>query len=210
MSDIHADNALETDGAGPSADKIKSDLSDAKETLRTAAGDLADKAQNEAAEIKDLAANSIADATRRAKSFAAQHKDVAADQMGGVSSALSKVADELESEEQTAAVAGYARELANGVARLSSTMRGSSVDELMDMTQDFGRRQPVAFLGAALLAGFAAGRFVIASAERRSAGMDSGAYDPDRTNAYGSTARDSDAVADIPNLANTSRGGAFE
>jgi hypothetical protein len=36
----------------------------------------------------------------------------------------------------------------------------------MQIAQDFGRRQPAAFLGAAALLGFAASRFLLASAKR--------------------------------------------
>jgi hypothetical protein len=50
---------------------------------------------------------------------------------------------------------------------MGKTIEDRDVDDLLGMTQDFGRRQPVAFLGAAALAGFVASRFALASAHRR-------------------------------------------
>jgi hypothetical protein len=77
------------------------------------------------------------------------------------------------------------------------------------MAERFGRRQPVAFLGIAALAGFAAGRFAMASARRMdSSGTGSTAYDADNSNAYGSTNRD-DAPEGAAS-ANSSNGGAFK
>ena len=51
-------------------------------------------------------------------------------------------------------------------------MKNRNVDELLAMAEDFGRTQPVAFLGAAALAGFVASRFVLSSANRRKASGD--------------------------------------
>ena len=50
--------------------------------------------------------------------------------------------------------------------KLSTSIRDNSIDELMSQAQDFGRRQPAVFLGAAALLGFAASRFLLASANR--------------------------------------------
>ena len=89
--------------------------------------------------------------------------------LGGISGAVSRVADELGRDEATAGIAGYARDLAGGIRRVSDTVKNNNVDDLIAMSEDFGRRQPIAFLGAAALAGFVASRFVLASAQRRSA-----------------------------------------
>lgn len=116
--------------------------------------------------LKEQAAGQIAEATDKAKSFAAEQKDFAGDQLGGIANAISKVAGELESSDQ-ATVAGYARDLAGGMKSVSESVKARNVDELVAMAEDFGRKQPLAFLGAAALAGFVASRFVLASAQRR-------------------------------------------
>lgn len=151
----------------PTPDDVKSDLSSAADTLASAGGDVVEAAGAQAAEIKDAAAAQLSQAAETAKSFAGEHKNVAAEQIGGVSAALDKVADELARDEHAAPAAGYARKLAAETRRFSDTLRESSIDDLMGMAQGFGRRQPMAFIGAAALAGFVAGRFAIASKDRR-------------------------------------------
>jgi hypothetical protein len=61
------------------------------------------------------------------------------------------------------------REASRGLTRLSETMRGRSMSELVGELSAFGRRNPTAFLGAAALTGFALARFGVASESARSA-----------------------------------------
>jgi len=141
---------------------------DAGAVLDEARG-VVDTARQEATEqlgaLKDQAQDQLADAADKAKSFAAEQKDAAGDQLGGIADAISKVADELPSDQSM--VAGYARDLAGGMRNVSESVKSRNVDELIGMAEDFGRKQPLAFLGAAALAGFVASRFVLASAQRR-------------------------------------------
>ena len=125
------------------------------------------RAAKDAEALKREAEGQIRGATQRAKSFASDQKNLAAEQIGGVASAIFKVADELEDEQAT--TARYARDLASGLERFGKTVNGRSVDELVGLAQDFGRTQPLAFLGAAALAGFMASRFAGASAQRSQA-----------------------------------------
>ncbi|MGV8921489.1 MAG: hypothetical protein ACOH2R_27565 [Pseudomonas sp.] len=78
-------------------------------------------------------------------------------------------------------MAGYARDLADGVSKFADTVQNMDVQGLVGMAQDFGRRQPVAFFRAAALAGFVARRFVRASAHRR----DTATTTPAQTNGGG-------------------------
>jgi len=158
-------------------DRMKADANAAVAEAR----DVLDTARHEAGEqlsaIKEQAQEQLAGATDKAKSFAAEQKDSAADQLGGIATAISKVADELEDGSQGMA-AGYARDLAGGVKSVSETVKSRNVDELIAMTEDFGRKQPLAFLGAAALAGFVASRFVLASAARRAGSAPGSGQDP--------------------------------
>ncbi|WP_375449981.1 nutrient deprivation-induced protein [uncultured Devosia sp.] len=133
-------------------------MADNLETVRQHAGE-------DIESLKDEAQSQIGAATEKAKGFASEQKDMAAGQLSGIAAAITKVADELSQSDQ-AAVAGYARDLAGGVGKFADTMQNSDVDQLMSMAQTFGRRQPMAFLGAAALAGFVASRFAMASAQR--------------------------------------------
>jgi hypothetical protein len=145
--------------------------------MRTDASHVAEKAQHELDAVKQRAAEDVrelgheakarvGEATDKAKSFANDQKSLAADQINGVADAIGKVADELDGSDQ-ATVARYARDLASGLSSMGRTVEERDVDDLMGMAQDFGRKQPVAFLGAAALAGFVASRFALASAHRR-------------------------------------------
>jgi hypothetical protein len=166
----------DSDDAVPGVDAVSRMLPPvAQDKLRTDAQNLSDAAQQtvatvkaEASEqlgaIKEEAQSQFADATEKAKGFVGEQKDVAGDQLGTVANAISKVADELQDQP---VVAEYAHDLADGIRRVSDTVKNNNVDELLAMAEDFGRTQPVAFLGAAALAGFVASRFVLSSANRR-------------------------------------------
>ena len=56
------------------------------------------------------------------------------------------------------------REASKGLASVSRALQGRSVGELVAEAAAFGRRNPVAFLGGATLAGFALARLAMASA----------------------------------------------
>jgi hypothetical protein len=140
---------------------------DAQTVVETAKSDFDKVAQEATAQASDLAEQAkaqIADVTHKAKGLATEQKDLLAGQIGGVADAMERVATDLES--SNASSAQYARMIADGATKLSDTVRDNDVDAIMAMAQDFGRRQPAAFLGAAALLGFAASRFLMASGKR--------------------------------------------
>jgi len=139
---------------------------------RRAAGDVAAEAKTLAKDAQAKVAELADDATQQARSFAEANKSRIAEQAAAFSGALGKAAEELEQSDQRT-MARYARDVAHGIDDVSAALRERGVDELMQMAQDFARRQPAAFIGAAALAGFAAGRFAKASA-RRPAGKQTG------------------------------------
>jgi hypothetical protein len=125
-------------------------------------------------QLRNAAAAQAGKVADRAKHFASRRKDAAAEQIVNVSSVIDRVANELEHDQSTAEIAGYVHDLAAGGRRLSDNVRNKSVDEIVTMIQDFGRRQPVAFLGASALVGFLASRMVMASSKRQPDNMDGG------------------------------------
>lgn len=147
--------ARATEDLGAVTSKAKEDLDAIKER---AAGDVRKLGQQ--------ATDKVSEVTDKAKSFASDQKSLAADQINGVASAITKVADELDGSDQ-GTVARYARDIASGLSNMGKQIENRDIDDLMGMAQDFGRKQPVAFLGAAALAGFVASRFALASAHRR-------------------------------------------
>lgn len=131
------------------------DQNSAKEQARQAA----EKAKEHAAEAADKA-------KAKARSFADDQKEQAASRVGGVADALRSAAGDLDDQDQQT-VAGYAREAASGLDRVSDALSRRSVDDLLETVEDFARQQPVAFLGGAVLTGFVLSRFAKSSAERR-------------------------------------------
>jgi hypothetical protein len=151
-------------GTTPTPD-LAGDANALMDEAKSAAGKLADEAMEQVATLTDRAKEEVGVATEKARSIATDQKDLIAEQVGGVADAMSRAASELETSNGSSA--HYARIIADNAERLSATIRDNDLDQLLGMAQDFGRRQPALFIGAAALLGFAASRFVTASAHRR-------------------------------------------
>ena len=148
----------------PTTDTLKSDASAAVDEAKDVAAKVANEAKAQGAQIVEQAKARISDVTDKARDAAEDQKTFVAAQVDGVADAVSRVADELET--SNGPTAHYARMIADNAQQLSNTIRDKSVDQLIGMAQDFGRKQPAAFIGAAALLGFVASRFVMASANR--------------------------------------------
>lgn len=153
-----------TGQAGAASPDLKGDANELMNEAKAAAGKIADEAKEQVSSLADRAKAEVGEATDKARSLASDQKDVIAEQVGGVAEAIGKAADDLE--QKNGSSAHYARLIADNAEKLSSTIRDKNVDELLSMAQDFGRKQPALFMGAAALLGFAASRFVMASANR--------------------------------------------
>ena len=134
---------MTTDASRPGAPQT----SGVVEEAQSAASALAAKAQDAARGVVD------------------QHKVAAAEQVDEVAQALDSVAEGVERVLPQAAP--YVREAVSSVQGASETLRESSIDDLIAIVGDFGRRQPAAFLGACAIGGFALARFLKSSADRR-------------------------------------------
>ena len=150
--------------------KARQDMGQATDTVRSDLDAVSRRAAEDVDALKREAKGQIDNVTQqasaKARSFATDQKTLAANQITGVASAISRVADELEDGDQ-ATIGRYARDLANGLDRFGREVNTKEPEDLMGMAQEFGRSQPLAFLGAAALAGFVAARFAGASAHRR-------------------------------------------
>ena len=151
----------------PSLDQntVRADADAITEEVGAVAGKIKDEAVGQATHLLDEAKAQAANAATKVKGLAGEQKEFIAGQLDGVADAVQRVATDLEGE--NASSAHYARMIADNAEKLSSLVRDNDVDQLLAIAQDFGRRQPVAFLGAAALLGFAASRFVTASAQRQ-------------------------------------------
>lgn len=89
----------------------------------------------------------------------------AAEGVDEVADALRGAARQLDDRQQTAS-ARMIDSAADGLQRLSGTLRGKDLDTVMRDIQDFARREPALFIGGAIAAGFLAVRLMGQSGER--------------------------------------------
>jgi len=190
MNDENPNESATTQGSTASdlQNRATQDLGQVASQAKTDLDAVTQRAAQDARELGAQAKEKVGEVTEQAKSFAADQKGLAANQINGVASAITKVADELDSSDQ-GVIARYARDLASGLSSLGKTVEDKDVDDLMGMAQTFGRTQPIAFLGVAALAGFVASRFALASSHRRdtrtTTGTSAGGYTPSGSGSYG-------------------------
>lgn len=161
-----------------------SDTGSAGDSTRSAGDELVDAAKEKASELKQEVHAATEQAKDQVRSAATHQKDAAARQMDGFAHALMAASDDLRGRGQEFA-AEYVREAASGLERASEAVREHDLDEIIANVEDFARRQPVAFLGGAVVAGFGIARLMRSSADRgrsRAAG-------PVSTSEYGAPQR---------------------
>lgn len=141
----------------------------------SATADLTQKAKDDVAQVRDMAKEQLSQAASKAEDMADSQKGYAAERVAGLAQAIEKVGAELEQGENKD-VGRMARQMGESVHRFADDIKGRSMGEIAGMAEDFGRRQPLAFLGLAAIAGLAASRFVSASASRQ--GSASSRYTP--------------------------------
>ncbi|MBB3595904.1 hypothetical protein FHX08_006324 [Rhizobium sp. BK529] len=141
--------------------------------------DLKAKVSEDLTQASDAVGETTATVIDKVQETAVEQKNFAARQIEGVAAALEKVGNELESGDQRD-VGRLAKRIGRDVQAIASNMQGRDLGEIAGMAEDFGRREPVAFLGAAALAGLVASRFLTASAKRSKTPTASG--QPGRSN----------------------------
>ncbi len=124
-------------------------------------------ARNVLSEGRDAVSEKIREAV-------AHESGAAARRVSGVAEAFRRVGAELEQSGQPD-VGRFASRIGTDVKGLADRMEGKDARELAGIAEDFARKQPLAFLGVAALAGLATSRFLFASTSRtvqRSTSMD--------------------------------------
>lgn len=114
---------------------------------------------------KKAAQNATETVTAKATEVAERQKDYVADQISSLASALEKVGTEMQ-REQPGAFGAYARQLGTSAKHFAERVQDKDLGQIASEAESFGRRQPLAFLGIAAIAGLAASRFLMASANR--------------------------------------------
>lgn len=112
--------------------------------------------------LKQEAQTFASAAQERARTEAQKRTQTATKTLGDFANAVRRAGDELAQADQSPA-ARLIGQAADGLEKLTRNLEDKQPEELLDAVRDFGRRHPAAFIGGAVLAGIALGRFVRAS-----------------------------------------------
>jgi hypothetical protein len=155
---------------------------DLKDQTSSALGQATSQIKDQVSGATDAAKGLVSEAGDKLRSAVEEQKTAGADFVGGMAGAIRRAAGEFE---QIPQAGHYIRRAAEQVEAVADALRRRDVGELVGGMQDFARRQPTAFLGAAVLAGFAAVRFLKSSTGARSDPGNGGMADYRGAGAYG-------------------------
>jgi ElaB/YqjD/DUF883 family membrane-anchored ribosome-binding protein len=154
----------------------------ASPSSQSPAVDIKQKVSEDIRSVQQKAQDSISDASDMAKDAAAKQKNMVAEKVSGIAAAMEKIGSELEQGEQ-ADIGRMTRNLSSSLRKFSDDIKDRDLGQIAGMAEDFGRKQPLAFLGVAAIAGLAASRFLTASAARQGSTTGASTSAPARTTA---------------------------
>jgi 3-deoxy-D-arabino-heptulosonate 7-phosphate (DAHP) synthase len=117
-----------------------------------------DAVKTQAANLTESAKDVAADAGEKLRTTLQEQKAAGADYVGNVANIVRQSAYAFDSDIPQAG--HYIRKAAAQLDNVSEAMRNRDMSEIVGNVQQFARRQPTAFFGAAVLLGFAAVRFL--------------------------------------------------
>ena len=136
-------------------------------TLTSSTRDLRDKASDAFSKLSDAsqqamgdalgqakksAGSLVAEATDRAKGALQERVATGADLIGHVAASVHAAADNLNP--NAPQLAGFVRDAGQRIDEFSRDLRDKSIDELIDTSMDFAKRQPAVLFGVAAATGF--------------------------------------------------------
>lgn len=149
---------------------------DLKKQASEAAQHATQQVKDQASQLTESAKGLASEAGDKLRSAVEDQKNAGADYVSGVASSIRRAAGEFDEIPQ---VGQYIRRAAEQVESVSEALRRRDLNELVGEVQDFARRQPTAFLGATVLAGFALMRFLKSSTAASShSGAGSSSWQP--------------------------------
>ena len=125
-----------------------------------------DTVKQQASDLTDTARELASDAADKMKTAVSDQKAAGADYVGNVAEMVRRASYEFDN--QMPQAGQYIRKAAAQIDSVSEALRTRDLTELTQDIQDFARKQPAAFFGAAVLAGFAAVRFFKSAPESQS------------------------------------------
>jgi len=118
-------------------------------------------AQERLGDLRDAALSSLDEAKSAAAGKVEETKDQAAGEIARTAEGLAAAAEQMEG---SPFQQDLLREAADGLKQIAHAVEGKSIGTMASELSEFGRQNPVAYLGGAALVGFALARFARASA----------------------------------------------
>jgi hypothetical protein len=110
------------------------------------------------------------EAKARAEELTNEQMKIGAEHVKRIAGAVRAAADELN--DSSPLLAHYARSMSSVFSGISDKMRNESPRQVLKNASDYASREPVAFFGAAVIAGFALSRFLKSSSETATGSLD--------------------------------------
>ena len=157
-TDFRTDKRSSSQGLG---DKLQQAGEDVKQRASDALDATSDMAREKLDELGTAARETASHATEKMKEQVSAQQDAGADYAQRLAENIRSAAKAFE---QDTPIAARTIEMAAGyVEDAAEKMRNGSMNDVIDGVTSFARRQPAAFLGLSVLAGFAVVRFLKAS-----------------------------------------------
>jgi hypothetical protein len=144
------------------ADQALSAGRDIKDKAIGLAGASSEAIKDQASDFVDAAKDVASQATDKFKQTVDGQKSAGADYVGSLADTIRRAAKEFDGDLPIAGT--YIRKAATRVEGVADTIRSGNFNNLVRDAQSFARRQPTAFIGMAMLAGFGVVRFLKSSA----------------------------------------------
>lgn len=176
MSSTDTNTSRSTSGAHGVVDQAKAFGRDVKDQVGDLSQQATDALKTQASNLTDSAKDLASDAGEKLRATVGEQKAAGADYVQGIAGMVRRSASEFENGLPQAAT--YIRKTADQLETVSDAMRNRNMSEIVGKVQDFARRQPTAFFGAAVLMGFAAVRFLKSGSDAATATSSSHATRP--------------------------------
>jgi hypothetical protein len=160
-----------TEQARSVADQALSAGRDLKEKAVGMAGSSAEALKGRASDLMDAAKDMASQTTDKLKQTVDGQKNAGAEYVGSLADTMRRAAREFDHDLPIAGA--YIRKAASQIEGVSDSIKTGNFNDLVRGAQSFARRQPTAFLGLAVLAGFGAVRFLKSSADSPEASSES-------------------------------------
>ena len=152
-----------TEQAKSVADQALAASRDLKDKAVGMAGSSAEAIKGQASNLMDAAKDMASQTTDKLKQTVDGQKNAGADYVGSLADTMRRCAREFDHDLPIAGA--YIRKAASQIEGVSDSIKTGNFSDLVRGAQSFARRQPTAFLGLAVLAGFGAVRFLKSSAD---------------------------------------------